>query len=167
MNPLLSLRALPYWGLVVLGSLMIVVGSWGHYQKTQREKAEAKVESLKLSVKAAGEAAERMKEEFEREARERVELAKLELAAAAKASEDRLRAALVAERADARSLREQLADRSRAAAASADPAAARDEQAAATGDVLAEALRVQAELAAAAERHAAEVRALQDGWPGR
>lgn len=167
MNPLLSLRALPYWGLVVLGSLMIVVGSWGHYQKTQREKAEATVVSLTNSVKAAGEAAERMKEEFEREAEKRVAMAKLELAAAAKASEDRLRAALVAERADARSLREQLADRSRAAAASADPAAARDEQAAATGDVLAEALRVQAELAAAAERHAAEVRALQDGWPGR
>ena len=167
MNPLFSLRALPYWGLIVLGSLMIAVGSWGHYQKTQREKAEAAVESLTNSFRAAGEAAERMKKEFEDEVERRVGLAKLELAAAAKANESRLRAALVAERADARSLREQLADRSRAAAASEDPAAASDEQAAATGDVLAEALRVQAELAAAAERHAAEVRALQDGWPAR
>jgi hypothetical protein len=160
-----NLKTLPYWGLVVLGSLMIAIGSWGHYQKTQREKAEATVVSLTNSVKAAGEAAERMKEEFERESQKRVELAKLELAEAAKANEERLRSALVAERRDARSLREQLADRCRAAAASEDPAAASDDQAAATGDVLAEALRLQAELSEAAERHASEVRSLLAGWP--
>lgn len=162
---MINLKTLPYVGLIVLASLALAAGSWGHYQKTQREKAEATVESLKLSVKAAGEAAERMKEEYEREVNMRVDQAKRGLAAAAQANENRFRAAIAAERADARSLREQLADRGRAAEAAPDPAAARDEQAAALGDVLAEALRVQAEASAAAERHAAEVRALLDAWP--
>jgi hypothetical protein len=86
--------------------------------------------------------------------------------AAAAQNERRLRAAVAGERADAVSLRDQLAERlSCPAAPAGDSAASGGDAAAAIGDVLAEVLRAAAEAAGAAERHASDVRKLLDAWP--
>lgn len=172
---LVALRALTLRDWIIVGLLVSVVAyNWGlDIESARADRAEAKAAQLQskhdllvANLKAAQDLADIQQKEHKREMQERVAQARQQERAAAAANESRLRAAVAAERADARSLRAQLAERLREPArAGADPAAAGDDVAAAVGDVLAEALRVQAELAAAAERHAAEVRALLDAWP--
>lgn len=176
MNPVFAfLRALTLRDWIIAGLLFALLAcNWRLDRETVRaDKAvtdardwKSKHDTLVTNLKTAQDLAERQQKEREDAIQERVAQAREQERAAAAANESRLRAAVAAERADARSLRDQLAQRfCEPSEARQDPTSAGDAEAAAVGDVLAEALRVQAELAGAAEGHAAEVRALQDGWP--
>ena len=75
------------------------------------------------------------------------------------------RAAVASLRRDADGLRQQLADfAARPSDAGGDPEAACLARAATLGDLLAESVRLQVELAGAAEDHAADARSLYEGW---
>ncbi len=173
MTALLKLMGLRDWIIVAL-LLAVVAANWRiDLESSRADRAERAAqgwksahEQLTNNLKEAQAAADAKQKEHEDELQERVTAAREQERAVAAQNERRLRAAVAAERADAASLREQLADRlGRAAEASPDPAASRDDAAASVGDVLAEALRVQGELATAAEGHAAEVRSLLESWP--
>lgn len=168
MIPFNYLRLAPYAAIVVLAFSLWGAINWGQGQKALRITAENALIALQSAYIAASKEANTLKKEREHAIAEAIATARETERQAALANEARLRAAVAAERRDARSLRDQLAVRfSCPAEAARDPAATGDEESAALGDVLAEALRLQAELAGAAEGHAAEVRALQDGWPVR
>lgn len=167
-DPRAYLRLAPYAAILVLSLSLWGAINWGQGHKIAREAAETALVSLRDAYVRATQDAERQKKEREDAIADAINQARELERQAALANEARLRAAVAAERRDARSLRDQLAGRlSCPAEAPRDPAAAGDPAAAAIGDVLAEALRVQAEVAGAAERHAGEVRALLDAWPGR
>ncbi len=157
--------------LLIACSALVLTNSWALSRAEKAEQSAAKWEAahqgLVANIKAAQEAADLKLKEREDAMQARLAEAVEKERAAAAQNERRLRAAVVAERADAVSLRNQLAVRfSCPAAPAGDPAAAGGDDAAAFGDVLAEALRLQAELAGAAEGHASDVRKLLDGWPG-
>lgn len=164
--PRVALRLAPYAVIAVLSLSLWGAINWGQGHKIAREAAETALVTLRDAYARATEDAERQKQEREDAIAQAITEARELERQAALANEARLRAAVAAERRDARSLREQLAARlSCPADTPRDTAAPGDPAAAAIGDVLAEALRVQAELAGAAEGHAASVRALQDAWP--
>jgi hypothetical protein len=157
--------------LLIACSALVLANSWALNRAEKAEQSAAKWEAahkgLVANVKAAQEAADTKLKEREDAMQARLAEAVRKERAAAAQNEARLRAAVAVERADAVSLRDQLAERLGCPAAPAgDSAAAGGDSAAAIGDVLAEALRLQAEIAAAAERHSSDVRKLLDGWPG-
>lgn len=162
----------------ILAPLMIGVAAalwaaaWGLHERGGRMEAEKRLIELRLEhqaretelARAATEAIEarlaaerRLSDEVNRSEKEYMRAIQNHRAAAAGA------------RSDADVLRQRLAEVDAArrsalsGALSACPADSGD--AAARGDLLADALRLQADLAAAAERHAAAVRALQQAWP--
>jgi uncharacterized protein YlxW (UPF0749 family) len=167
----IGLRGWIIVALVIACSALVLANSWA---LSRAERAELDAATWKAAhtaivanVKAAQEAADTKLKEREDAMQARLAEAVRKERAAAAQNEARLRAAVAAERADAVSLRDQLAERlSCAAAPAGDSAAAGGDSAAAIGDVLAEALRLQAELSEAAERHSSDVRKLLDGWPG-
>lgn len=166
MDPRIYLRLAPY--AVILALILGLWGTynWGSGHKVAREAAETALVALRNAYVAATNEANNLKKEREHAIAEAIATARQIEREAALANEARLRSAVAVERRDAGRLRVQLADAfSRACKATDDPAAAGDAGASAIGDVLAESLRLQAELAGAAERHAGEVRALQDSWP--
>ena len=166
MIPIAILRLAPY--AIILG---LALALWSSINLAQREKTmrlgvEIERAALSARIEAATAAATTIKEHREHAIASAVTEARDIERQAALVNDARLRAAAAAERSDAGRLREQLADALRLACVAAqDPAAAGDGPAATLGDVLAEALRVQAEATSAAERHAGEVRALQRAWP--
>lgn len=162
------------WVIVALCLALAGAIGYGKMESSRADRAVASAASWKsahdtlvTNIKAAEKLAKDQQKERERESQARVDQAREQERAAAVKNQARLAAAVAAERADARSLRDQLAERlgepCQTGQAAGPPS---DDQAAAIGDVLAEALRVQAELASSAERHAGEVRALLDAWPG-
>lgn len=162
----ISAKTAPYIATALLFLAMIAAGNWALSERDKRVVAQQQLAQLQKSLRDAQTKAEAQKKELEDAMQQRVEESRTQARIEAADNERRLRAAVAAQRADADSLRDQLrAAHRRAGEASGDPAAACDDQAAATGDVLAEALRVQAEATAAAEGHAAEVRSLLDAWP--
>lgn len=164
--PAVALRLAPYAAIAVLSLSLWGTYNWGSGHKIARKAAESALITLRDAYIKASETVEAQKKEREDAIAAAITQARELERQAALANEARLRAAVAAERRDARSLRDQLAARlSCPAEAARDPAAAGDPASAAIGDVLAEALRVQAEATAAAERHAGEVRALLDAWP--
>lgn len=166
MDPRPWLRLAPYIVILALSLGLWGTYNWGNGHKVAREAAETALVALQNAYKAAMQEATNLKKEREHAIAEAIATAREIERQAAATNETRLRAAVAAERRDAGRLRTQLSDAlSRTCRATDDPQAAGDATAAILGDVLAEALRVQAELAGAAERHAGEVRALQDGWP--
>lgn len=157
----------------LLAAAAVSFGAWGLYERGLRMGAEKRVAEVRLehqvretelarmatdAIEARLVAERRLSDEVSRAEKEYMHAIKTHRAAAAGA------------RGDADVLRQLLAEADaahRAALAAAGgscPAVGGDS--AARGDLLADALRVQAELAAAAERHAAAVRALQQAWPG-
>jgi vacuolar-type H+-ATPase subunit H len=165
-DPRAYLRLAPYAAILVLSLSLWGTYNWGSGHKVAREAAETALVTLRDAYISASNTVETLKKEREHAIADAITKARELERQAALVNETRLRAAVAAERRDARSLRDQLASRlSCPADAPRDPAATGYEEATAFGDVLAEALRVQAEATAAAERHAGEVRALLDGWP--
>lgn len=147
-------------------------GAWGLYERGLRMGAEKRVAELRLEHQVRETELARMateaidaRLEAERRLSDEVTRAEREYAHAIQTH----RAAAAGARSDADVLRQRLAEVDAArrsalsGALSACPADGSD--AAARGDLLADALRLQAELAGAAERHAAAVRALQQAWP--
>lgn len=166
MDPRIYLRLAPYAVILALSLALWGTYNWGNTHKIARIAAENAMVVLHKAYETASKAANNLRKEREDAISEAVaKAAKIERDAAA-ANEARLRSAVAVERRDAGRLRVQLAESlSRACGAFEDSPAAIDSAATTTGDVLAEALRVQAELAGAAEGHAREVRALQSSWP--
>ncbi len=156
---LLAPRSLTIAGFAAAALAVAAALAWGSGERVLRARAEARLDSLRL--------------EYEQQARasERAAAQQMEgLVAQARQAEREYRdanekwtAALAAARGDARGVRQQLEAAIAAAAAAPDPASALRGQCAARGDLLEEALRIQAELAAEAESHAAALRALQRG----
>ena len=168
MDPRIYLRLAPYAVILALCLGLWSAINWGQGHKVAREAAETAIVTLQNAYKAASLEATTLKREREHAIAEAIATARDLERQAALANEARLRAAVAVERRDAERLRAQLAGAfGRACSATADSGAAGDAAAAAIGDVLAEALRVQAQLAGAAEGHAGEVRALLDAWPGK
>lgn len=166
--PAATLRLAPYAAIAVLSLSLWGTYNWGSGHKIAREAAETALVTLRDAYISASNTVETLKKEREHAIADAITKARELERQAALANEARLRAAVAAERRDARSLRDQLANRlSCPEDTPRDPAATGEPASAAIGDVLAEALRVQAEATAAAERHAREVRALLDGWPSR
>lgn len=152
----------------LLAAAAVSFGAWGLYERGLRMEAQSKVLSLQLDREREARAAEAAA----REASDRYRALEQKLADIVRKAEkeyqdavSKHRSALADARRDADGLRSQLAAANAAAAAASNPAAALGEQSAARGDLLEEALRLSAELAAAAEDHAAAVRALQRAWP--
>ena len=161
-----AMRLAPYAVILALSMGLWGTYNWGSGHKVARQAAETALVALRNAYVAATNEATNLKKEREHAIAEAIATARDLERQAALANEVRLRAAVAVERRDAGRLRSQLADSlSRTCSAFEDPAAAGDAAATALGDVLAEALRVQAELAASSERHAGEVRALQRAWP--
>jgi hypothetical protein len=166
MDPRFSLRLAPYAVILVLCLSLWGTYNWGSAHKIAREVAESALITLKQAYDKATTEANNLKKERESAISTAISHATKIEREAALANESRLRSAVAAERRDAGRLRIQLTESlGRTCHASEDPAATGDDTAAIIGDVLAEALRVQAEATAAAERHAGEVRALQSAWP--
>ena len=154
--------------IVLVVAVMATIVALGFRERGLRMEAEAKVISLQLEHERAA----RTAEAAAREASDRYRVLEQRLADIVRKAEKEYqdavkkhRSALAGAQRDADSLRAQLAAANAAAAASSNPAAALGEQSAARGDLLEEALRLSGELAAAAEDHAAAVRALQRAWP--
>lgn len=167
MDPRIYLRLAPYAVILALCLGLWGTYNWGSGHKIAREAAETALVALRNAYVAATNEATNLKKEREHAIAQAIAEAREIERRDALANETRLRAAVAAERRDAGRLRTQLAESlGRTCGAFEDPAAAGDAASAAIGDVLAEALRVQAELASSAERHAGEVRALLDAWPG-
>lgn len=156
----------------LLAAAAVSFGAWGLYERGLRVGTEKRLIELRLEhqvreTELARRATEAIEARLvaERRLSDEVARAQKEYTHAIQTH----RAAAAGARSDADVLRQRLAevDAARRSALSgalgACPADSGD--AAARGDLLADALRVQAELAAAAERHAAAVRALQQAWP--
>lgn len=157
----------------LLAAASVSFGAWGLYERGLRMEAEKRVAELRLEhqrreTELARKAAEAIEARLvaERRLSEEVSRAEKEYMHAI----DTHRAAAAGARGDADVLRQRLAQADaahRAALAAAGGAcSAVGGDSAARGDLLADALRLQAELAGAAEGHAAAVRALQRAWPG-
>jgi len=160
-----------YVAAALFVALLLALGgaiAWGGHQKAARLQAEAKVLELRLEHEKQASAAQAAAREAETRYRALEQRFTDAVRKAEKEYQDVLqkyRRALDGSQRDADSLRSQLAAADAAAAAAQDPIAACREQSSARGDLLEEALRLSAELAAAAEDHAAAVRALQRSWP--
>jgi hypothetical protein len=156
---LLAPRSLTIVGFVAAALAVAAALTWGSGERVLRARAEVNLATLKLEyeqqARASEQAAARQMEALVAQVRQ----AEKEYRDAT----DKWNAALAAARSDARGLRQQLQAAVAAAAAAPDPTSALSEQCAARGDLLEDALRLQAELAAAAESHAAAVRALRSG----
>ena len=152
----------------LLAAAAVSLGAWGLYERGLRMEAQSRVLSLQLEHERSARSAEAAA----RDASERYRALEQKLADVVRKAEkeyqdavSKHRSALAGAQRDADGLRSQLAAANAAAAASSNPASALGEQSAARGELLEEALRLSAELAAAAEDHAAAVRALQRAWP--
>lgn len=157
----------------LLAAAAVSFGAWGLYERGLRMGAEKRIVELRLEhqvreTELARRAAEALEARLvaERRMSDEVTRAEKEYAHAIQNH----RSAAAGARSDADFLRQRLAEadaaRRAAIAAAGGTCPADSGDASARGDLLADALRLQAELAAAAERHAAAVRALQQAWPG-
>jgi hypothetical protein len=166
MDPRFYLRLAPYAVILALCLSLWGTYNWGSAHKAARKAAESALVTLHEAYKSATIVANNLRKERENAIAEAVTQASRIEREAAAANESRLRSAVAVERRDAGRLRVQLTESlGRACGAFEDSPSAIDIAATSAGDVLAEALRVQAELTGAAERHAGEVRALQSAWP--
>lgn len=151
-------------GLLLAGLGMAGAGIWGMAKgkKSERLVWEAIVAKMHANAaEAARDASDRYRT-LEESMRLRVQGADREL----DKERAKNRATLAAARSDADIMRQQLASYASGGGQAPEPACAADRERAATlGQLLADSVRVQEELAGAAEDHAASVRALLKAWP--
>jgi hypothetical protein len=149
---------------LALGLALLGTGLWGMHQKSERQKVETAFAEFRAETSRVAAQASEAYRLMEQSAAERIRKAEAQFKERQAQNEKALASVRAAADADRRLLVNRIAELG-SSPSPQDPAAATGEGTGAIGDLLAEGLQLQAELAEAAEGAANAYRALREAWP--